>query len=67
MSTFELRPSPGVGSDLVFKKSQASRSSKKSSLRRFSCPCGCGRSGWFSQPRSLRAAPIMAASPTPTD
>ena len=67
MSTFELRPSPGVESALVFKKSQASRSSKKSSLRRFSCPCGCGRTGWFSQPRSLRAAPIPMTSPTRTD
>jgi len=29
-----------------------------SDLRRYTCPCGCGRNGWFSQPRTLRAAAV---------
>jgi hypothetical protein len=67
MDIFELRPSPGAADALVRKKTRsaaAHRSRPKvrasarpavgMSLQRFSCPCGCGRNGWFSQPRSLR-------------
>jgi len=59
MSTFELRPSPGATETLVRKK--AVRPPARSSLKRFSCPCGCGRSRWFSQPRSLRTAAPVAS------
>jgi hypothetical protein len=59
MSTFELRPSPGATETLVRKK--AARTPVRSSLKRFSCPCGCGRSRWFSQPRSLRTATSVAS------
>lgn len=65
MSTFELRPSPGAAGGFVSQKRPVVRKTKKSSLQRFSCPCGCGRSGWFSQPRSLRSAAAVASSITP--
>ncbi|MFZ9873369.1 MAG: hypothetical protein ACO3FH_10540 [Steroidobacteraceae bacterium] len=69
MSVFELLPSPGAADELVPKKStsrsatrhkvtvKAATASPRASLRRFQCPCGCERRSWFSQPRSLRAAP----------
>lgn len=57
MPPFELRPPPGAGDRFAPKKPPRARA-VRASLRRFSCPCGCGRSGWFSQPRSLRAAPV---------
>jgi len=69
MDIFELRPSPGAADALVRKKARpaaghrprpkvraSSRPAVGTSLKRFSCPCGCGRNGWFSQPRSLRTA-----------
>lgn len=31
----------------------------RASLRRFQCPCGCERRGWFSQPRSLRSSVVV--------
>lgn len=55
MSPFELRPPPGVGDHFAPKQSARYRV-VRASLRRFSCPCGCGRSRWFSQPRTVRAA-----------
>jgi hypothetical protein len=57
MPPFELRPPPGAGERFAPKKPARARA-VRASLRRFSCPCGCGRSGWFSQPRSLRTAPV---------
>jgi hypothetical protein len=57
MPPFELRPPPGAGDRFAPKKLARARA-VRASLRRFSCPCGCGRSGWFSQPRSLRTAPV---------
>lgn len=27
-------------------------------VQRFICPCGCGRMGFFNQPRSLRVQPV---------
>ena len=65
MFFFELRPSPGATEALARKKTL--RAPVRSSFKRFSCPCGCGRSRWFSQPRSLRTAGPVAAplSPTP--
>lgn len=76
MDIFELRPSPGAADALVRKKARpaaghrprpkvraSARPAVGTSLRRFSCPCGCGRNGWFSQPRSLRTTtPDPAAS-----
>lgn len=76
MDIFELRPSLGAADPLVRKKARpaaghrprpkvraSARPAVGTSLRRFSCPCGCGRNGWFSQPRSLRTTtPDPAAS-----
>ena len=69
MDVLEVRPSPGAADALVRKKARSaaghrsrpkvrasSRPAVGTSLKRFSCPCGCGRNGWFSQPRSLRTA-----------
>jgi len=55
MTVFVLRPSPGATGDFVPKKS---RRPARAALRRYTCPCGCGRNGWFSQPRTLRAAAV---------
>jgi hypothetical protein len=52
MPPFELRPPPGAGDRFAPKKPRPRL--VRASLRRFSCPCGCGRNGWFTQPRSLR-------------
>jgi hypothetical protein len=54
MPPFELRPPPGAGDRFAPKTSRPRP--VRASLRRFSCPCGCGRNGWFTQPRSLRSA-----------
>jgi hypothetical protein len=45
MANFELRPYQGATAKHVRKKSQP---------QRFACPCGCGRSAWANQPRSVR-------------
>ena len=75
MEIFELRPSPGAADELVPKKSasrhagrhkvtvKASTTATRASLQRFQCPCGCGRRGWFSQPRSLRGG-VVANPPS---
>jgi len=55
MPPFELRPPPGAGDRFTLGKSARQRV-VRASLRRFSCPCGCGRNGWFKQPRILRGA-----------
>lgn len=52
MKNFELRLSPGATDTLVREKPALKRVRRKS----FSCPCGCGRSRSFTQPRSLRAS-----------
>ncbi len=61
MPPFELRPPPGAGDRFAPKKPVRA---VRASLRRYSCPCGCGRNGWFSQPRSLRAAPVTRHEPS---
>ncbi len=68
MPSFELRSPPGAGDRFAPKKSARYRV-VRASLRRFSCPCGCGRNGWFKQPRSLRAAslpPSLSLSTLPS-
>jgi hypothetical protein len=70
MSDFELRPPPGAQDPLVPRKPvrKAAHGPARASLQRFSCPCGCGRSRWFSQPRtprSLARAPLEQASGKP--
>jgi hypothetical protein len=65
MADLVLRPSPGATDSLALKKP---RRPVRAALRRYACPCGCGRNGWFSQPRTLRAAsqrdfPPHAAAP----
>lgn len=64
MPVLKLRLAPGAVSGYVLKllnskkitpkirKYKSMRLANRSSLRKFSCPCGCGRNGWFSQPRS---------------
>jgi hypothetical protein len=60
---FELRPPPGAG-DRFAPKKPARQRLVRASLRRFSCPCGCGRNGWFKQPRSLRGASPQPHEPS---
>jgi hypothetical protein len=55
MADLILRPSPGATGDFAPKKL---RRPARAALRRYTCPCGCGRTGWFSQPRTLRAAAV---------
>lgn len=72
MITFELRPSPGARDAFVSKQNvrlpkarlktrpkehTALRIPPRMSLRRYACPCGCQRTGWFTQPRSIRISP----------
>jgi hypothetical protein len=57
MNDFELRPPPGATDALVPKKHRARplrAHLPRASLRRYACPCGCGRHRWFSQTRVLR-------------
>lgn len=58
MADLILRPSPGATGDFV---SQKLRRPARAALRRYACPCGCGRNRWFSQPRTLRAAALRPA------
>ena len=55
MNVFQLLPSPGVRGGFV------SRKVLRSKPRIIECACGCGRRSWFTQPRSLRAAPQKPA------
>ena len=59
MNVFQLLPSPGVRDGFVSKKVLRPK------LRIIECACGCGRRSWFTQPRSLRAAPQKPASIPP--
>ena len=70
MIDFELRPPPGAIDTLVPKKRRGAlpqpassprkrrsapvRNAARASLRRYTCPCGCGSTRWFSQARSVR-------------
>ena len=70
MIDFELRPPPGAIDTLVPKKRRGAlpqsalsprklrsapvRKAERASLRRYTCPCGCGSTRWFSQARSVR-------------
>jgi hypothetical protein len=72
MIDFELRPPPGATDALVPKKHRDApprptsvprkprvvslRAAVRTSLRRYACPCGCGRSRWFSQTRVTRGS-----------
>ena len=58
MADLVLRPSPGATDSLALKKP---RRPARAALRRYECPCGCGRRSWFSQPRTLRAAAVRGA------
>lgn len=58
MADLILRPSPGATGNHSLKKP---RRSVRAALRRYTCPCGCGRNGWFSQPRTLRATAVRGA------
>lgn len=58
MITFELRPSPGVRDPFVPENKVRLRSKPRMGLRRYACPCGCQRTGWFTQPRSIRVPPL---------
>lgn len=60
MADLVLRPSPGATDSLALKKP---RRPARAALRRYACPCGCGRNGWFSQPRTLRTAPQRTFPP----
>jgi len=70
MSVFELLPSPGAADALAPKKSKRHHkvtvkpavATPRASLQRFQCPCGCERRSWFSQPRSLRSAPVVTSA-----
>jgi hypothetical protein len=53
MADIVRRPLAGAPGRLVPKK-HASRPR----VQRFGCPCGCGRIGFFNQPRSLRTPPV---------
>jgi hypothetical protein len=55
MADLILRPSPGATDNYSLK---TPRRPVRAALRRYTCPCGCGRNGWFSQPRTLRAAAV---------
>ena len=61
MITFELRPSPGARDPFASKQSVRlrvkPRLAPRMSLRSYACPCGCQRTGWFTQPRSIRISP----------
>lgn len=59
MKNFELRLSPGATGALVREKVIPKRARRQS----FSCPCGCGRSRSFTQPRSLRTS-VFAKPPS---
>jgi hypothetical protein len=66
MITFELRPSPGVRDPFASKQSVRLRAKPRMALRRYTCPCGCQRTGWFTQPRSIRVSPLpVPATPEP--
>ena len=70
MIDFELRPPLGAIDTLVPKKRRGAlpqsalsprklrsapvRNAVRASLRRYTCPCGCGSTRWFSQARSVR-------------
>ena len=70
MIDFELRPPPGAIDTLIPKKRRGAlpqsalsprklrsapvRNAVRASLRRYTCPCGCGSTRWFSQARSVR-------------
>lgn len=56
MTDLIRRPLAGAPGKLVPKK-HASRPR----VQRFICPCGCGRMGFFNQPRSLRVLPVDPA------
>jgi hypothetical protein len=63
MSTFELRPPPGARDAFVQRKPTqrpARAAVPRASLKRYSCPCGCGRSRWFTQPRVPRSGSAPA-------
>ena len=64
MADLILRPSPGATDNFSLKKL---RRPARAALRRYACPCGCGRNGWFSQPRTLRTAPVRGVSSHPAD
>lgn len=64
MITFELRPSPGARDPFVSKKSVKLRVKPRMGLRRYACPCGCQRTGWFTQPRSIRVSPPQGPLPS---
>ena len=55
MNVFQLLPSPGVRDGFASKKVLRPKP------RIIECACGCGRRSWFTQPRSLRAAPQNTA------
>jgi len=59
MKNFELRLSPGATDVLGREKAVPKRARRQS----FSCPCGCGRSRSFTQPRSLRIS-VFAKPPS---
>ena len=54
MAVFRPRSTRGVTATYASKKRD------RSLPQRFDCPCGCGKRGWFTQPRSLRVASIAA-------
>ena len=58
MADLILRPSPGATGEYSLNKP---RRAVRAAQRRYTCPCGCGRNGWFSQPRTLRAAAVRGA------
>ena len=59
MNVFQLLPSPGVRDGFASKKVLRPKP------RIIECACGCGRRSWFTQPRSLRAAPQKPESISP--
>ena len=63
MITFELRPSPGVRDAVVPKKGLQLRIKPRAGLRRYACPCGCQRTGLFTQPRSISPHSMRLAFP----
>lgn len=53
MADIIRRPLAGAPGRLVPK-----RHASRPRVQRFICPCGCGRIGFFNQPRSLRIQPV---------
>lgn len=64
MITFELRPSPGARDAFASKQNVRLRTKPRMALRRYACPCGCQRTGWFTQPRSIRVSPLTNTIPS---